>query len=368
MRVGRAERAGLRLGRGTQVLAGVATAATLATLGYEIARVWRRGSAPLPRDTQDLLAAGRTAAHETVEVFREGYRSGSRRENTLFNLFASFALTFAAARGSTALIRAGRGGGVFGNLVLGNRHIHHFVPGFVLVAGAGGVAVTLPSDHLDRWLAIPFGAGTALVLDEAALLLALDDVYWTEEGVLSLQLSFGATAALAALALGVRLLRRGEPMVLEAAVEPQLSLRPVRADDVPTLYEHQADPAAVEMAVWPARSREDHEARWREMLTDPRVTERAIVVDGRLAGRVGVFDWDGVRAVGYWLGREWWGRGVMSRALGLFLEEVRERPLHARVAATNSGSIRVLEKNGFVITGSRVEPSDGVRETLLELR
>ena len=210
-------RAGLQLGRGTQVLAGVATAATAATIGLEVARVWRRGSAPLPGETDHLLQAGRTAATETVEVFVEGYRSGSRRENTLFNLFASFALTFAAARGTTALIRAGRGGGVLRNLVLWDRHIHHFVPGFLLVTGAGGVAVALPSDHLDRWLAIPFGAGVALVLDEAALLLALEDVYWSEEGILSLQLSFGATAALAALALAVRLLRRGEPMVLPEA-------------------------------------------------------------------------------------------------------------------------------------------------------
>ena len=218
MRLGRTEqRRGLQPGRGTLVLAGVAGTATLATVALELARVWRRGSAPLPGETDDLLQAGRTAATETVEVFVEGYRAGSRRENTLFNLFASFALTFGAARGTTALIRSGRGGTVLRDLVLWDRHIHHFVPGIVLVTGAGGVAVTLPSDHLDRWLAIPFGAGVALVLDEAALLLALEDVYWSEEGVLSLQISFGATAVLAALALAVRLLRRGEPMVLEEA-------------------------------------------------------------------------------------------------------------------------------------------------------
>jgi RimJ/RimL family protein N-acetyltransferase len=368
VRIWRAERAGLRLGRGTQVLAGVATAATLATLGLELARVWRRGSAPLPGETDHLLQAGRTAASETVEVFREGYRASSRRENTLFNLFASFAMTFAVARGSTTLIRAGRGGGVFRNLVLGDHHIHHFVPGFLLVAGAGGVAVALPSDHLDRWLAIPFGAGTALVLDEAALLLTLDDVYWTEAGVLSLQLSFGATAALAALALGVRLLRRGEPMVLAAPAEPTVSLREVRQSDIPALYEHQADPAAVEMSVWPARPREVHEARWLEGLAHPTLTGRTIVVDGKVGGHVVAFDWEGSRAIGYVLAREWWGRGVMTRALGLFLEEVRERPLRARVAATNAASIRVLEKNGFVITGSRIDPDDDVRETLLELR
>ena len=372
VRLRRAERAGLRLGRGTKVLAGVAAATTLATVGVEVARIWRRGAAPLPGEGQDLLAAGRTVAHETVEVFREGYRTGSRRENTLFNLFASFALTFAAARGSTALIRSGRGPGFVRNAVLWDRHIHHYVPGFLLVAGAGGLAVALPSDHVDRWLAIPFGAGTALVLDEAALLLELEDVYWTEEGVLSLQVSFGVTALLAAVALGVRLLRRGEPLVLPAAGDgPAVALRDVRSSDLPALYEHQADPEAVAMAAWPARPLDEHTASWREKLANPTTVARAVVVDGRVAGHVSVMsvsDWEGKRSIGYGLGREFWGRGVMTRALGLFLDEVRERPLHARVAATNDASLRVLERNGFVVTGSRIDPGDGVRETLLELR
>ena len=364
----RADRAALRLGRGTKVLAGVATAATLVTVGFEVARVWRRGSAPLPGHTDDLLGAGRTVAHETVEVFREGYRSSPQRENTLFNLFASFALTFAAARGSTALIRAGRGGALLRDVVLWDRHIHHYVPGFLLVTAAGGLAVTLPSDHLDRWLAIPFGAGTALVLDEAALLLELEDVYWTEEGVLSLQISLGATAVLAALALGVRLLRRGEPRVLASPETPKVTLREIGEADVEPFYAHQADPAAVEMAVWPARAHDAHVERWRRNLADPRVVGRAIEADGRLAGHVSVFDWEGQRLIGYLLGREFWGRGVATEAVRQFLHEVTERPLRARVAATNVASRRVLEKNGFVIVGERVDPDDGVLETVLELR
>ena len=188
----------------------------MAAIGLEVARVWRRGSAELPGDAGHLLVAGRTATHETLEVLVEGYRAGSQRENALFNLLASFALTFAVARGSTHLIRHGRGGGVFRNLIVSDRHIHHYVPGFLLVFGAGGVAIAAREPWLDRWLAIPFGAGAALVLDEAALLLELEDVYWSEEGVLSVQLSFATMALLAALALGVRLARRGEPYVLGA--------------------------------------------------------------------------------------------------------------------------------------------------------
>jgi hypothetical protein len=83
----------------------------------------------------------------------------------------------------------------------------------VLALTAGGTSISVRREQWDRWLALPFGAGAALILDEAALLLELDDVYWTERGVLSLQISFGAISLLAAIALAVRVLRRGETSV-----------------------------------------------------------------------------------------------------------------------------------------------------------
>lgn len=192
----------------------MATLATISAVAVEVGRVWRRGSAELPSEAEHLLEAGRTATHETLEVFAAGYRASPSGENTLFNMLAAFAVTFGVARGSTTLIRKGRGGGFFRNLVVSDRHIHHYVPGFLLVFAAGGSSIAMRRPELDRWLAIPFGAGAALVLDEASLLLELEDVYWSEEGVLSLQISFAAMAVLAALALGVRLTRRGEPFVL----------------------------------------------------------------------------------------------------------------------------------------------------------
>jgi hypothetical protein len=207
-------RNGLAVGRRTQALGGLALAATVATAALEWARVWRRGSAPLPRETDDLFSAGETATRETVQVIREGYRASPNRENAAFNMLAAFALTFGLARATTAVIRTGRASGVLRNVVIGERHIHHFVPGLVLGFAAGGIAITTRREDLDRWLALPLGAGAALVLDEAALLLELEDVYWTEEGVLSLQVSFATIAALASVALAVRLLRRGEPFVL----------------------------------------------------------------------------------------------------------------------------------------------------------
>jgi glutamate/tyrosine decarboxylase-like PLP-dependent enzyme len=68
----------------------------------------------------------------------------------------------------------------------------------------------MKGERLDKYLAIPFGVGVALVLDESALLLELDDVYWTEEGVLSVQIAFAAIAMLSALAYLIRMLRHSE--------------------------------------------------------------------------------------------------------------------------------------------------------------
>jgi hypothetical protein len=207
-------RRGLELDRPTLVLGAVAVLATGTTAAVEVARVWRKGSAPLPGETADVLGAGATATRETLAVVREGYRASPDRENAMFNMAAAFAVTLGAARGTTALIRTGAAKAVLHDVRLGDRHIHHFVPGIALALGAGGTAIAVRREHLDRWLALPFGAGAALVLDEAALLLELDDVYWAAEGALSVQLSLGALALLAFLALGVRLLRRGEESVL----------------------------------------------------------------------------------------------------------------------------------------------------------
>jgi hypothetical protein len=191
----------------------VALCGVLGAGAVEFGRVWRRGSAPLPAEADHLLDAASTATLETLAVVREGYRAASTRENAVFNLLLSFSATFGITRASTALIRSGKGYGVFRNLTIADRRVHHFVPGIALALGAGGTSIAVRRKQLDRWLALPFGAGAALILDEAALLLELDDVYWTERGVLSLQVSFGAISLLAAIALGVRLLRRGETSV-----------------------------------------------------------------------------------------------------------------------------------------------------------
>jgi hypothetical protein len=207
-----------RRGRGqarTRTLGALATTTSCALLGGELLRVWRRGAAPAPARPAAVLEGGAVAARETVAVIRQGYRAGPANETALLNLFLSFGATFALVRAITHLIR--NGVGPLGNVRVGRRHIHHFVPGILLAFAAGGVSIGVRRERLDEWLALPFGAGVALVLDESALLLELEDVYWSEEGVLSVQIAFGATALLASLALTVRLLRRGEQLVLRGA-------------------------------------------------------------------------------------------------------------------------------------------------------
>ena len=142
-------------------------------------------------------------------------------------------------------------------------------------------------------------------------------------------------------------------------------LRDVRADDLDAFFEHQREPEANEMAIFPAREREAFDAHWRKILADDSVIKKTIVHEGEVAGNLGSWEQDGRRLVGYWIGREFWGKGLATRALAEFVDLVSDRPLHAWVATSNVGSIRVLEKCGFVQVGSR---TTDVEELLFELR
>jgi hypothetical protein len=125
-------------------------------------------------------------------------------------------MTFALARLVTYWLRERQRVGPFRNLRVGRRRIHHFVPGIVVAFAAGAAAILTRDESLEPTLAVPFGIGMGLTLDESALLLELEDVYWSREGLLSVQITLAVTAFLSALALGLRFLRRGEQVVLEA--------------------------------------------------------------------------------------------------------------------------------------------------------
>ena len=121
------------------------------------------------------------------------------------------------------------------------------------------------------------------------------------------------------------------------------------------------------MALFPARDREAFYGHWQRILGDETVTKKTIVHEGEVAGNVLCWAQEGRRLVGYWLGREFWGKGLATRALGELVDLVTARPLHAWVAKSNVGSVRVLEKCGFVVAGSRAEVDERLGERIEEL-
>ena len=129
-----------------------------------------------------------------------------------------------------------------------------------------------------------------------------------------------------------------------------VQLRDIEPTDLPIFYEHQRDADATRMAAFPARDRAAFDAHWAtNVLGNPTGVNQTILVNGQVAGNIGSWRQDGIRLVGYWLGKEHWGKGVATEALTAFLQLVIERPLHAHVAKHNVASIRVLEKCGFCV-------------------
>lgn len=127
-------------------------------------------------------------------------------------------------------------------------------------------------------------------------------------------------------------------------------LRPVVDADVPIFHAFELDPAARYLAAFVPAARADpvvFHAHWARLRADPDIINRTIVADGRVAGSLGSFLREGQREVCYWLGREFWGQGIGTRALATFVQILGQRPLYAGVAHDNFGSLRVLAKCGF---------------------
>ena len=130
-----------------------------------------------------------------------------------------------------------------------------------------------------------------------------------------------------------------------------VTLRDVIESDLPVFYENQADPDAHRMAAFPPRDREAFDAHWAKVLATKTALVKTIVWDGNVAGNIGSWDDSGERKVGYWIGKEYWGKGIASAALSQYLDHDSVRPLKAHVAKLNAASIRVLQKCGFIVTG-----------------
>ena len=154
----------------------------------------------------------------------------------------------------------------------------------------------------------------------------------------------------------------------------RIELRHVTESDLPIFFEQQLDPAANHMAAFTSRDpvdKEAFEAHWTHLLDEDTVVVRAILLDGHVAGHVAKFERSGRPEVTYWLGKEYWGKGIATEALSKFLREFRVRPLYAGAAADNTASIRVLQKCGFTVTGYERSfansRNEEIEETLFEL-
>lgn len=155
----------------------------------------------------------------------------------------------------------------------------------------------------------------------------------------------------------------------------EVTLRAVRDGDLPVFYGQMNEPEGVRMAAFTAEDPADRtafDAHWARIRNDPAVITRTVVdAAGEVLGHAGVFGPPQEREVTYWIGRAYWGRGAATAALRALLAVEPERPLHARAATDNAGSLRVLEKCGFVVTshdrGFANARGEEIEEVLLTL-
>ena len=153
-----------------------------------------------------------------------------------------------------------------------------------------------------------------------------------------------------------------------------VALRPVEDSDLDALFDQMRDPESVRMAAFTARNPDDRsafDAHMARVRSSPDITLRAVTRDGLLVGSIGSFVVEGDTELTYWIDRAAWGRGVASQALALFLDLIPVRPLHARAASDNTGSLRVLQRSGFEVTGTETSFAPArnaeIEETILRL-
>jgi RimJ/RimL family protein N-acetyltransferase len=155
---------------------------------------------------------------------------------------------------------------------------------------------------------------------------------------------------------------------------PVVALRPIGNADLDATFEQLRDPTSVRMAAFTAKDPNDRsafEAHMAQIVALPDAVLLAITSDDQVVGTIGSFVSQGATEVTYWIDRSWWGQGIATRALALLLDTVAVRPLQARAASDNAGSLRVLHKNGFRVLGTEISFAPGrgatIEETILQL-
>jgi RimJ/RimL family protein N-acetyltransferase len=152
----------------------------------------------------------------------------------------------------------------------------------------------------------------------------------------------------------------------------EVALRPVEDADLDALFDQMRDPESVQMAAFTAKDPNDREAfdvHMAKLRTSPDITHRAVTLDGRLVGSIGRFVMEGDTEITYWIDRSFWGQGIASQAVALLLATVKVRPVYARAASDNLGSLRVLQKAGFTVIGTEIAYASArnaeIEETIL---
>ncbi|MBS4195532.1 GNAT family N-acetyltransferase [Bacillus sp. FJAT-49870] len=131
-------------------------------------------------------------------------------------------------------------------------------------------------------------------------------------------------------------------------------LRNVNEDDLPIFFKYQQNREANYMAAFTSKDHNDWDSfltHWTKILMNEDFIKQTIIVDSNVVGHILKFEQFGEPEVSYWIGKEYWGKGIATKALREFLKHISIRPRYARAAKDNAGSLKVLEKCGFVITG-----------------
>jgi len=159
-------------------------------------------------------------------------------------------------------------------------------------------------------------------------------------------------------------------MTRPQAANPDVQLRDVQEADLDIFFLHQQDPQARYLAAFVSEDPFDRAAfdgHWQRIRNNPSVTTCTILIDGKVAGQIGAFDRGEEREVTYWIDQAFWGRGVATAALHLFLLLETQRPLHGRVVADNVASQRVLEKCGFAAYDQESDFANGRGGDVVEI-
>ncbi|WP_312847866.1 GNAT family N-acetyltransferase [Streptomyces sp. WAC06614] len=147
-----------------------------------------------------------------------------------------------------------------------------------------------------------------------------------------------------------------------AGTGAQIRLRGVERSDLETFWRMHTDPDAIRMAAFTAADPYDRaafDAFWERKLNDSSVDVHTVLLGAEVVGNIAVFGPPQERTVGYAVARAHWGKGIATAALRRLLTLVPQRPLHARAATDNTGSLRVLRACGFVVTGRETNWAHG---------